>query len=92
MTKDCLAYEKFEEARRIDPGFSEAHSRAAFFWQAQATPTMQDSNLYRREQYRDSTTTTRNAYDLAIATARTAIDRRILEAEKAFSNCACVVR
>jgi len=78
-----LAYEKFEEARRIDPGFSEAHSSASFFWQAQATPTMQGSNLTDA-----SNTEIQQNYeervDQAIATARTAIDRRVLEGEKAL--------
>ncbi|MGI9222507.1 MAG: hypothetical protein ACR2QS_15885 [Woeseiaceae bacterium] len=79
---DIRAYEKFEEARQLDPGFSEAHAEAAFFWQNQATPTMQSSNLS------DASKTEINEnyefrIDLAIATARTDIDRRALEADKA---------
>lgn len=75
-------YESFELARSADPGFSEAHNQAAQFWQTQATPTLQGSNLSDasnaeiRENWEERIT-------LAIETARTDIDRRKLEAEKA---------
>lgn len=81
--KDLLAYEKFEEARNIDPGFSEAHYQAAEFWLAQATPNVQTTNLTDatmaeiHENYEER-------IDLAIATARTAVDQRKLQALKAF--------
>ena len=36
------AYELFEEARRIDPGFSQAHFRAAIFWMIQSDGSRTD--------------------------------------------------
>ena len=36
------AYELFEEARRIDPGFSQAHFRAARFWMIQSEGSRTD--------------------------------------------------
>lgn len=77
------AYQKFEEARRIDPGFSEAHSSAAFFWQAQATPTLQGSNLTDASNA-DIKRNYEERIDRAIKTARTAIDKQMMEGEKAL--------
>jgi tetratricopeptide (TPR) repeat protein len=77
------AYELFEEARKIDPGFSAAHYQAAQFWAGQSTPTAIGSNLT------DASAVEKNdnyleRIDNAIKTAPNAIDRRGLEATKAF--------
>ena len=38
-----LAYQHFERARAIDPGFAEAQVRAANYWKVELTPTRSDS-------------------------------------------------
>jgi TolB-like protein/predicted Zn-dependent protease len=39
------AYEQFERARSIDPGFAEAHARAADFWKVELSPNLMESGL-----------------------------------------------
>jgi len=77
------AYELFEKARKVDPGFSAAHYQAAQFWASQSSPTNVASHLT------DASTTEINDYyveriNAAIETAPNAIDRRGLEATKAL--------
>jgi TolB-like protein len=81
--EQLTAYESFEEARKIDPGFSVAHYQAAQFWAGQSTPTAIGSHLT------DASTAEINdnyleRIDSAIKTAPNAIDRRGLEATKAL--------
>ena len=77
------AYELFEEARENDPEFSAAHYQAAQFWAGQSTPTMIGSHLTDasaaeiEDNYHERIVS-------AIETAPNAIDRRGLEATKAF--------
>ncbi len=77
------AYKFFEEARRIDPGFSAAHYQAAQFWASQSSQTNIGSHLTNA-----STAEINDNYleriVSAIETAPNAIDRRGLEATKAL--------
>jgi TolB-like protein len=79
---DLLGYARFEEARNIDPGFSEAHFYAANFWRNQATPSIQTSNLT-DATFAEIYENYEERIDLAVATARTAVDQQKLEAGKA---------
>jgi hypothetical protein len=77
------AYEKYEQARIVDPEFSAAHTRAAEFWSAQSTPTTSGSGLTNataaesRDNYLER-------IDRAIETAMNPVDERLLVAQKAF--------
>lgn len=77
------AYEFFELARELDPGFSSAHERAAFFWLNQSDPTSTISGLTNspRSEISDYYIA---RIELAIETAGNDIDRRHYEAQKAF--------
>ena len=82
-TLEALAL--FEEARRIDPGFSAAHLQVARFWTDQSNPTnlafgLTDKPLDEIEaNYLAS-------IDQAIASAGNPVDRVALEAEKAVRD------
>jgi hypothetical protein len=75
----------FEEARRLDPGFSTAHLQVARFWNDQSNPTnlafgLTDKSLDEVEaNYLAS-------IDQAIASANNPVDRVALEAEKAMRD------
>ena len=77
------SYESFEKARRIDPNFSVAHQHAAQFWAAQSTPTVTFSGLTEATPAEMSGNYLQRI-DRAIETAQNEIDRRGLEAAKAF--------
>jgi len=83
-TERLLAsYGSFEEARRIDPKFSGAHQHAARFWAFQSTPTITFSGLTEASPAEISSNYLQRI-DRAIETAQSEIDRRGLEASKAF--------
>jgi TolB-like protein len=76
------AYDKYEQAREIDPEFSIAHEQAAEFWESQSQPTVSGSGLTDA-----SAAEIRDMYlqriDRAIATSKNPVDERLLEAKKA---------
>ncbi len=79
-TLQALAF--FEEAQRLDPGFSAAHLQLARIWDGQSNPTnltygVVDNSLDEIEANYLS------AIDQAIASANNPVDRVALEAEKA---------
>jgi TolB-like protein len=77
------AYALFEDARRLDPGFSAAHARAAAFWLIQLNPTHTlagQTDATAEEMGRNYG----ERIDLAIARATTDIDRLKHRASKAF--------
>jgi len=77
------AYDSFELARQLDPGFSRAHLRAAFFWSTQADPTSIQAgvtNVSRTEVHNNYLTRINNAID----TTTNVIDRQRYEALEAF--------
>ncbi len=73
------AYEEFEAARNIDPGFSNAHAKAAAYWYRQVSIstrdiTRPDLNLEQKmERFRER-------IQLAISTARLPVERQNHEA------------
>ena len=76
------AYDSFERARRIDPGFFQAHRQAAMFWLYQLTPADARTGLT------DSTPAQMleeflSRINLAIETAANDIDRTVMRAQKA---------
>jgi TolB-like protein len=77
------AYALFEEARRLDPGFSSAHARAATFWLFQLNPTFTLARLTDAlpEQMARSYD---ERIDLAIVHATNDIDRLKHRASKAY--------
>jgi len=77
------AYELFEKARSIDPGFSAAHYQAAQFWGTQSSPTITGSGLTDASPAEINKNFIKRI-DRAIDTAPNAIDRRGLEAAKAY--------
>jgi TolB-like protein len=77
------SYESFEKARRIDPEFSVAHQHAAEFWAGQSSPTITVSGLTEATPAEISGNYLQRI-DRAIETAQNEIDRRELEASKAF--------
>jgi TolB-like protein len=76
------AYENFERARSIDPGFFEAHRQAAMFWLYQLTPADARRGLTDSTppQMLDEFTSRIN---LAIESAANDIDRTVMRALKA---------
>ena len=77
------AYEMFEQARRIDAGFSTAHHNAALFWSTQSLPTLTDAGLTDATAAEINTNYLERIHQ-AIDTAANVIDRQGLEAQKAF--------
>ncbi len=78
-----VAYELFEEARRIDPNFSAAHRQAALFWENQLLLTSTRSGLTEASPS-EMGDNYLERIDRAIETAQNEIDRRGLQAAKAF--------
>lgn len=91
------AYEKFEEARSIDPQFADAHVRAANYWKVELTPARTDngsSNLQPLQMLLEY----QKRIGLAIQTAKTdgdrmrsladraAVDLRLNEARRLFQE------
>ena len=76
-----FAYEKYEEARELDPDFSAAHWEAASYWNSQIIPTQM------KDDVEGSFTQFRSYFDeridLAIATARDPVDASNYQAAKA---------
>jgi len=77
------AYEHFENARAIDPGFAAAHSMASFFWKVQIDPKFTSSGLTKiapgqmLENFNER-------IDQAITTAASPLDRKAYDANKAL--------
>ena len=68
------AYEHFEKARSVDPGFADAHFRAADYWRVEISPSRTDtgtSGLSARESLRQY----HERIEEAIATAKNEADR-----------------
>lgn len=76
------AYQHFEKARTLDPGFAAAHFRAANFWRTQLTPSRTDSGLTSLGP-REQLTEFNQRIDLAISTARSETDAQGYKAHKA---------
>ena len=68
------AYEYFERARAIDPGFAEAHVQAAAYWKVELTPTRTDSGSSGL-QPEQKLLEYNERIGLAIANAKTEADR-----------------
>ncbi len=77
------AYELFELARHLDPDFSSAHEKAAFFWINQSDPTSTNSGLTKssRPEINENYIA---RIELAIKTAGNNIDRQHYEAQEAL--------
>lgn len=76
------SYQKFEEARSIDPQFANAHVKAADYWRVELSPTRIDtgsSNLKPLEKLREY----QERIGLAIQTAKTEGDRMRSLADRA---------
>ena len=71
--KQRVAYEHFERARSLDPGFADAHFQAANYWLLELSPTRTDtgsSGLTPQESLREY----HDRIDRAIDTAKTEAD------------------
>ncbi len=79
------AYEYFEQARKIDPGFSAAHREAALFWQYQLSPSRINSGLTSL-QAPEILEHFRARIDLAVENASTDVERRVTQAVKALTE------
>ena len=76
------AYDKFEEARSLDPEFADAHVRAADYWKVELSPSRTDtgsSNLKPLEKLREY----QERIGLAIQTAKSEQDRTRSLADRA---------
>ena len=83
-TKSFLeAYESFEKARSIDPGFAVAHLQAAEFWKTQLAGSRTDSGLTDLEP-REILGEFITRIDAGIASAPSAIDSQGMMANKAL--------
>ena len=83
LTLTRQAYDHFERARALDPGFSDAHAQAARFWRIELTPNRMESGLSGltpREMLREYY----ERIDLAITTAQTEADRLRTLADRAY--------
>jgi TolB-like protein/Tfp pilus assembly protein PilF len=76
------AYEHFERAREMDPGFSNAHVEAADFWKVQLTVSRTDTGLTNLS-YREILSEYHERIDLASRTARSETDRVRILADQA---------
>jgi len=77
------AYQHFEKARSIDPGFASAHLMASLFWKVQLDPTRTDTGLTEIPPMQ-MLVEFNTRIDQAIATAPTAIDKKGYMANKAI--------
>jgi TolB-like protein len=76
------AYEHFERARSIDPGFADAHLRAANYWTVELSPTRTDtgsSGLTAQQSLREY----HDRIDRAIENAKTEADHLLILADRA---------
>jgi TolB-like protein len=73
------AYDEYEKARQIDPGFSTAHARSASFWRGQISISRRGSGLVSNSP-EEKMSSFRERIDLAISTASNPIDRQKHEA------------
>ncbi|NNK32000.1 MAG: hypothetical protein HKP02_02675 [Xanthomonadales bacterium] len=77
------SYRRFERAREIDPGFAEAHVRAANYWKVELTPSRTDtgtSGLQPLEMLREYN----ERIGLAIQNAKSEADRIRSRADRAM--------
>jgi tetratricopeptide (TPR) repeat protein len=77
------AYDRFEQARVIDPKFSSAHLMAADFWLTQLSPSRTDSDLTELEPLQMAARFSERI-NLAIETAPGEVDRTVYMAKKAL--------
>jgi len=91
------AYEHFERARSIDPGFSDAHAKAARFWRVELTPNRMEtglSGLDPKEMLREYNERMGRAIETARSEAdamrgladRALVDLRLREARRLFED------
>ena len=78
-----LAYEHFERARSIDPGFADAHLRAANYWIVELAPSRSDTGSS-GQTARQSLRNYHERIALAIDTAKTEADHLRILATRAF--------
>ena len=77
------AYDHFEKARALDPGFTAAHFQSADFWRVQITPSRTDSGLTDLDPF-EALAEFNERIDQAIATAKTEVDAQGYQAHKAL--------
>jgi len=77
------AYEQFERARAIDPGFADAHVQAAEFWRIELTPNRMESGLTDLGA-REQLTQYNERIGLAIERAKSEADRLRSLADRAM--------
>lgn len=82
-TLSKTAYELFEQARSIDPGFAAAHFQAADFWRIQLSPSWSQSGLTELEP-RQMLFELNERIDSAISSAPTELDKKGYMAYKAL--------
>ncbi len=78
------AYEKFEEARRLDPTFAEAHYKASTFWRQQLTTTVMSAGQTDKT-YLEMMKEANDRLDLAIEYANP-VDKLKYQSDKAVLN------
>ncbi len=76
------SYQQFEEARRLDPKFSDAHLNAARFWKIQLTPSRIDSGLTELDA-RQLLANYQERMSAAEQTANSDLERLLIAADRA---------